>query len=125
MNSQQQVARAALLWGTVFGFVLFGVDYLVSLVLPRLIQTGGLSFRTYSLLSLAVGIVIGLIVFFVAGLLAGRQARSVAAGTFVGLIAAAIRNIIGIIVAFATLTIQFHLPPQALASFFISDLIYL
>jgi hypothetical protein len=125
MVSQQQIARAALLWGAVFGFVLFGVGYVVSLILPRFLVADHLSILTYTYLSLAIGSVIALAGYFVAGLLAGRQARSVVAGTFAGLITAAIQHVVGIIVTFATIpTLGIH-TSQIITFLLIDDLIYL
>jgi len=69
--------------------------------------------------------VIALSGYFVAGLLAGRQARSVVAGTFAGLITAAIQHVAGIIASSVTLATVEHAPQQVLTFFFISDLIYL
>src|SRR5690349_6443826 len=102
MVSQQQNIRAALLWGVVFGFVLFGVGYVVGLILPRVLLADHFSIVTYSYISLAIGSVIALAGYFVAGLLAGRQARSVVAGTFAGLFTATIQHVVGIIVSIAT-----------------------
>jgi hypothetical protein len=125
MTAQQQIGRAALLWGTVFGFVLFGIGFVVDLILPRLLLTNHLSITTYSYISLAIGSVIALSGYFVAGLLAGRQARSVVAGTFAGLITAAIQHVVGIIASSVILTIVEHVSQRVLTFLFVSDLIYL
>lgn len=101
MLSQPRRSSRTLLWGALFGILLALLVVVEHLFEARLVRAAALGVARpgLSLLVPVLFYVLGLLCFFLAGLLATRRTRLLSSGLFAGMIAGLLAAVVGLILA--------------------------
>lgn len=104
MSSQPRQSSRTLLWGLLFGVILAILVVIERLFEGRLARAAGLGAVRpgLALFSPAIVFVVGLVAFFVAGLLAAHRTRQLSSGLAAGLIAGVIVGVVWLVLALHT-----------------------